>query len=105
MASPYVKRVPRQILEPLLDLWREDHPEAAQWIVWRRLRGEPAPRQLLDRDGLYAFREWMVTEPSGSYVEQQAILLHVVSLSYEAGLITDPEECRRLCVPQAQAPI
>jgi hypothetical protein len=69
------------------------------------LPGETEPRELLDRDGLYAFREWSATEPAGSYVEQQVMLLHVVSLSYEAGLITDPEECRRLCVPQGQPPV
>jgi hypothetical protein len=100
-----LQRVPRSILEPLLALWHEDHPEAAQWLCWRQLAGESAPRQVVTRDGLYAFRDWVATEPSGTYRHQQALLLHVVSLSYEAGLITDPEECKRLCRPQARPPM
>jgi hypothetical protein len=105
MLSPYVKRIPRRILEPLLRLWCEDEPPARQYLHWHRLPDEPLSRRIVDRDGLYAFRAWIATQPSGPSVEQQALLLHVVSLSYEAGFITDPEECKRLCVPQAPPPI
>jgi hypothetical protein len=83
-----LKRVPRSIVEPLFGLWQEDHPEAAKWLYWRQLAGESAPRQVVTRDGLYAFREWIASEPAGPYEIQLATLFQVVSLSYEAGLIT-----------------
>jgi hypothetical protein len=101
MARHGFPRVPRQIIEPLLRAWRQEWPEAAQHIHWQRLPDELTPRQVVDQAGLSAFRAWLAAPPTLPAVVQRVILLHVVSLSYEAGFITDPDECTRLCQPQA----
>jgi len=99
MSSEDLVRVPRAMSEAFIQEFCTEVPETLDWVVRDTLPGEHDPRRLLTQRGLARFRQWLAAPPAPPPAMQQVSLLHLVSLSYEAGLVTDPTVCKQLCRP------